>query len=539
MKKILIFFYVIFLFSSISAQENDKLSVIVDSTKIKIGEQLNYTIELITDSINFVEFEKTPFFSSFEIIDETEIETLRLKSKYKYTKKYALIQFDSGSYILPKQKVIINNRIKFSDSISLYVSNVKVDTLKQKLYDIKPLTIVKKNYEKLIKKILWLIIILLLIIGILYSYFFKKRRKELMEKEILPFDRAISELKLLESINPKFQNEFKDYYSKLTDIVRRYIEDEVKVDALESTSQELILKLEKLIDKGNLDLEKETVKNLKSVLENADLVKFAKLTPETTAATNDCKVVESVVLKTKEALPEPSEEELLNQQEYVEILAKKRRKEKTIWVLTSTLIFSVVILLSSIAIYGYYPVIDSIIGYPTKKLYSSKWIRSQYGVPPIIIETPDVLVRKKSKEKIQIFEYGDFSKLIYISLEFDFSPNSIQKDNNSSQESNKNQQGQKYIDKVISNFESRGAVNILLKNEKMTLKSGTSVDKLFGTFDYPKVVGSENIRCNFTNLLLVYNKGIINVIVVYDKEDRYSAQIEEKIINSIELIKEL
>ena len=190
-------------------------------------------------------------------------------------------------------------------------------------------------------------------------------RKKLLEKEILPFDRAINELKLLEEEKPKLQTEFKDFYSKLTDIVRRYIEDEVKLDALESTSQELILKLEKLIDKGNLDLEKETVKNLKKVLENADLVKFAKLTPETNVATNDCKVVEVVVLKTKEALPEPTEEELLKKQEYLEFLAKKRRKEKTIWGFSLTLIISIIALLSAIGIYGYYPVIDTLTGYPT------------------------------------------------------------------------------------------------------------------------------------------------------------------------------
>ena len=539
MSKIVTFFCGFFLFFSISAQDENKLSVIVDSTKIKIGEQLNYKIELITDSINFIEFEKKPFFSSFEIIDEKEIETIRLKSKYKYIKKYSLIQFDSGSYILPKQKVIINNKIKFSDSIPIYVSNVKVDTLKQKLYDIKPLTYVKKSYKKLIKRILLGSIFILIIIGILYTYLYKKRRKKLLEKEILPFDRAINELKLLEEEKPKLQTEFKDFYSKLTDIVRRYIEDEVKLDALESTSQELIIKLEKLIDKGNLDLEKETVKNLKKVLENADLVKFAKSTPETNVATNDCKVVEAVVIKTKEALPEPSEEELLKKQEYLEFLAKKRRKEKTIWGFSLTLIISLVALLSSIAIYGYYPVIDTLTGYPTKKLYSSKWFKSQYGVPPIIIETPEVLVRKKSKDKIQIFEYGDFSKSIYISLEFDFSPNSLKMDNSSSEESNEDQKGQKYIDNIVSNFELKGAVNILVKNQKITLKSGSSVDKIFGTFDYPKSDGSDNIRCNFTNLILVYEKGTVNIIIIYKKEDRYGSLIEEKIINSIEFIKEL
>ena len=539
MTKIVSFFFYFLVFLSISAQQDYNLSVFVDTTKIRIGEQLNYKIELITDTLNLIQFEKTPFFSSFEIIDEKELETIRLKSKYKLRKQYSLIQFDSGSFVIPRQKVRIANKIKFSDSIPIYVSNVKVDTLKQKLYDIKPLAYVKKSYEKLIKRILFVSIILLMIIGILYTFFYKKRRKKLIEKEILPFDRAINELKLLEEEKPKLQNEFKDFYSKLTEIVRRYIEDEVKLDALESTSQELITKLENLIDKGNLDLEKETLKNLKKVLENADLVKFAKSTPETNVATNDCKAVEVVVLKTKEALPEPTEEEMLKNQEYLESIAKKRRKEKTIWVFSLTLIIGLISLLSSIVIYGYYPVIDTLTGYPTKKLYSSKWFKSQYGVPPVIIETPEVLVRKESKDKTQTFEYGDFSKSIYISLEFDFSERSLKNTNSSSDDNDKNQKGEKYIEKIISNFESKGAVNILLKNEKISLKGGSSADKVFGTFDYPNSNGSEMVRCNFTNLILVYEKGTINLRIVYKKEDRYGSMIERKIINSIELIKEL
>ena len=539
MTKIVSFFFYFFIFLSISAQQEYNLSVFVDTTKIRIGEQLNYKIELITDTLNLIQFEKTPFFSSFEIIDEKELETIRLKSKYKLRKQYSLIQFDSGSFVIPRQKVRIANKIKFSDSIPIYVSNVKVDTLKQKLYDIKPLAYVKKSYDKLIKRILFVSIILLIIIGILYTFFYKKRRKKLIEKEILPFDRAINELKLLEEEKPKLQNEFKDFYSKLTEIVRRYIEDEVKLDALESTSQELITKLENLIDKGNLDLEKETLKNLKKVLENADLVKFAKSTPETNVATNDCKVVEVVVLKTKEALPEPTEEEMLKNQEYLESIAKKRRKEKTIWVFSLTLIIGLISLLSSIVIYGYYPVIDTLTGYPTKKLYSSKWFKSQYGVPPVIIETPEVLVRKESKDKTQTFEYGDFSKSIYISLEFDFSERSLKNTNSSSDDNDQNQKGEKYIEKIISKFESKGAVNILLKNEKISLKGGSSADKVFGTFDYPNSNGSEMVRCNFTNLILVYKKGTINLRIVYKKEDRYGSMIETKIINSIELIKEL
>ena len=106
------------------------------------------------------------------------------------------------------------------------------------------------------------------------------------------------------------------YYSRLTDVVRRYLEEEAKIDALESTSEELLTKLELRKDSGLLDLDRETLKSLRGVLKNADLVKFAKSMPEVYTASEDRKSVELVVKETKEALPEPTEEELREKAAY-------------------------------------------------------------------------------------------------------------------------------------------------------------------------------------------------------------------------------
>ena len=61
--------------------------------------------------------------------------------------------------------------------------------------------------------------------------------------------------------------------------MRRYLEEEASIDALESTSDELLEKLELRKDAGTLDLSIETLNNLKKVLQNADLVKFARSAP--------------------------------------------------------------------------------------------------------------------------------------------------------------------------------------------------------------------------------------------------------------------
>ena len=406
---------------SLWAQSEVELKAAVDSTQIKIGAQLNYTLQVKADSIAQVIFPEQPIFAPFELLEESLIDTLRTRTHYLYTKRYALIHFDSGNYFIPQQQVLVNGFSKIADLIPVRVNSVIVDTTKQKLFDIKPLFTVEKNYDVLISRVLWGLVFALIILGISYTYLFQKRRKELRERELPPFDRAIEELKALESEKPTLQDEYKLYYSRLTDVVRRYLEEEAKIDALESTSEELLNKLEMRKDAGTLDLDHATLKSLREVLKTADLVKFAKSMPEYRIANEDRKAVEHVVMETKEALPEPTEEELREKEAYKEYLAKRRRKEQWIWGLSGTGILAVTILVVSMLVYGFYPVRDTLLMYPTKGLYSGQWVNSQYGTPPLKIETPEVLERiPNENDLIQQFSLGTLDSPFYIDLKFDF-----------------------------------------------------------------------------------------------------------------------
>ena len=526
---------------SLWAQSEVELKAAVDSTQIKIGAQLNYTLQVKADSIAQVIFPEQPIFAPFELLEESLIDTLRTRTHYLYTKRYALIHFDSGNYFIPQQQVLVNGFSKIADLIPVRVNSVIVDTTKQKLFDIKPLFTVEKNYDVLISRVLWGLVFALIILGISYTYLFQKRRKELRERELPPFDRAIEELKALESEKPTLQDEYKLYYSRLTDVVRRYLEEEAKIDALESTSEELLNKLEMRKDAGTLDLDHATLKSLREVLKTADLVKFAKSMPEYRIANEDRKAVEHVVMETKEALPEPTEEELREKEAYKEYLAKRRRKEQWIWGLSGTGILAVTILVVSMLVYGFYPVRDTLLMYPTKGLYSGQWVNSQYGTPPLKIETPEVLERiPNENDLIQQFSLGTLDSPFYIDLKFDFPKLELKKEETNSDPQQANtEKAQALVNTIISNFESGGAVNILMKNDEVTLPSGVPVAKIFGTLDYPKKGEKDRVRCSFNALLLTFEEGTIILTMMYEKEDRYASEIEQRIINSIELIKEL
>ncbi|MDG2146666.1 MAG: hypothetical protein P8K14_00345 [Flavobacteriaceae bacterium] len=534
-------------FSSIHlySQNDETIEVFIDSTSIMIGEKIDYYIKIKSDTLVDIKFSEKPFFLPFEILEEYPLDTMESKLDYLFTKKYSLIHFDSGNYWLPNQKLFLNGTLKILDSILIKVKNVSVDTLKQPLYDIKPIEEVKKNYFDLIKWTLIIILISVFLIGLIYFLFFKNKMEANSLNSAPPFERAIKELKELESFVLQKDQDYKEYYSSLTGIVRRYLEEDAKVSALESTSDQLLLKLEILKTQGVLDLKTQTLNNLKNVLKTADLVKFAKSIPEKNLLYRDRSFAEELVIETNEVLPELSEEELREQEKYKLLQIKKRRKKNIyIGVLSfiSLIVFSFFL---AVSIYGFYPVIDTIIGNPTIKLKNAVWVTSQYGNPPVKLVTPDVLKRiKRSDDQIQSFSFGNFDIPFYIDLIFKNKKSEInnkddQSSNNKSQVDEGEKEIQELIQLIIDEFNLRGAANIFSKKEEVKTFSGIPAIKFFGTLDYPLDDQGEKGRFNYSSYVFDFKSKSIILSILYAKDDRYAIEIENRIVNNLELIKEL
>jgi ATP-dependent Zn protease len=197
MKFSVLFAVVFMLFTLISYSQ---VSSAIDSTSIKIGEQITYSIQVETDTTSLVVFPEGQTFSPLEMIESYKTDTLKNNDKYSLIKKYGLTQFDSGAYTIPRQKIIIGDKTFFTDSLKVEVNNVVVDTTKQGLYDIKPIIHVNKKGSDWWKYLL----ITLLIIGVIafLMYWFIWRQKPLTENEQIallpPYDRAKLALKKLD-----------------------------------------------------------------------------------------------------------------------------------------------------------------------------------------------------------------------------------------------------------------------------------------------------------------------------------------------------
>jgi len=242
-------------------------------------------------------------------------------------------------------------------------------------------------------------------------------------------------------------------------------------------------------------------------------------------------------------LPEPTREEIREREEYRLLLAKKRRKKQLHWGLASVGIFMILSLGIAIGMYGYYPVRDTLVGYPTIQLKNKEWVTSQYGTPPVKISTPEVLRRVKTEKGGALrFSSGNYDAPFYIDLVFTKKPPKQQGEVAPSKEDQQAQQKEKVqelINAIINDFQSRGAVNILIKEEEITTLSGIPALKIFGTLDYPKKGKSKRVRCNYTTHVFDFEQGGINLTLLYEKEDRYGESIEKRVMDSFELIKEL
>ena len=369
--------FMLFLFFKVCLSQA-QVSSSIDTTLIRIGEEIIYSIQVEIDSTALVLFPEGQSFNPLEVIDSYDIDTTRLQDKIRLIKKYGLTQFDSGSYTLPSQRVVINNKPFNTDSINLEVFNVLLDTTKQKMFHIKPAFEVEESGFDFEKLFYWIVPILL-IVGIIAFLFFRRRKRKKMElaKQLPPYEEAIEALKVLDHSHFLENDNSKSYYSSLTEILKRYIGREIDDAALESTSNELIDRLILHKDAGSFDFDAETINKIDKILKRADLIKFAKMKELEGQAKTDRTVVEDIINETKEIIPEPTQEELLKNKLYLEELRKKQLKRKRIKIVLTA--FASVIIAAVIfgSIKGFDELKDKTLGNKMRNLSEGRWIKSE------------------------------------------------------------------------------------------------------------------------------------------------------------------
>jgi len=227
---------------------------------------------------------------------------------------------------------------------------------------------------------------------ILYFIFRKKEKKEVPKVNIAPIKEALQRLKELDEKQLLQQNKIKIYYSELTDIVRTYIEKDINIPALESTTNELIETINDFNESSKLGISKETIQQLKEVLQSADLVKFAKSKPIIEEIKSDRTTVEDILKNTQHAVhinDAKDENEELNEEIFIQKTPQKNKSNLVKYILIFIAVFIVGIGVAGY--FGYSYIKDKFIGNTTSEMVDKQWYTSTYGYPSVSIETPEIL----------------------------------------------------------------------------------------------------------------------------------------------------
>lgn len=142
------FYIFLFLLTSAVFAQQKQIETSVDTTKNKIGAEFKLTLKTVVSSKSKVIFPNLKNIGALEVIQSYPVDTVKKDATYELIKKYGLTQFDSGRYTIPRIKILIDKKPFLTDSIHIEVANVKVDTLQQKMYDIKDITIVENGDRK-------------------------------------------------------------------------------------------------------------------------------------------------------------------------------------------------------------------------------------------------------------------------------------------------------------------------------------------------------------------------------------------------------
>jgi hypothetical protein len=517
-----------------SIQHNaQEVSAEIDRDTIKIGEQIKYTITAKVKPEDIIVFPEGQTFTPLEMVEAFKIDTTQLEPLKILSKTYALTKFDSGSYIIGQQTLKLNDDFLQTDSIRIKVNDVIVDTTKQKLFPIKTYIDIEKPFE-ISSWVWWIIIGILIIVGVAYLILKFKNKKDKKKRRIPPYQKALQSLQELDNSKLIENRNLKEYYSQLTEISRRYLEEKVEIRALEYTSNELVNELEQKRKSQNLNIDSELIEDFKKVLQRADLAKFAKSAPDVITAKSDRKNIETFTNSMQTAIPEPTEEEKKRDEAYQAILKKRRQRRNIAFAILGALAILTITTVALVATKGYDYVRDAYFGNASKEMLEQDWITSTYGFPPLEISTPDVLIRKSSKDLdnliqanefaigYEIFEKGTpFSDLSVTLSTIEFKEGT-QFDMNKS------------IEGVLAEFENQGAYNILNKQNEFESLDGTKGVQITGSYNIKNPITQNDIKKSYNVLIFYLGEYICSVTVIHNEKDQYANEITNRIINTVE-----
>lgn len=286
MRKLL--FIAILLSSQVLLAQVGQPQALLDTSKIRIGEQAKIALSLsyrVNDGemdIKFPSFTDT-ITGKIEIVRAGKVDTALIDKKndpyaFRRTQELVITSFEEGFWAIPPFQFSINGDTVETLPLLLEVQTVEIDTT-QAIRDIKEIYEVPYTFTDWLKDN-WQWVaggagVLAVLALVLFLIFRKKPMEEepVEDPEIPDYLRALLALDELEKQELWQKGNVKLYYVELTEILRGYIEERYKVHALEFTTAQLMAAL------SFTEMPADKRERLNNLLQMADMVKFAKAKP--------------------------------------------------------------------------------------------------------------------------------------------------------------------------------------------------------------------------------------------------------------------
>ncbi len=290
--------------SAVLAQD---FKVRLDSSKILIGNQTALTLQVKLTDGRKVRFPNLPdtIAPGLEVVRQLATDTSEVDGGLLLTKRYLITSYDSGSYVVPQIPVLFFNGSKvdtlLTQPLKLRVNTVAVDSTKVPLFGIKGNVKAPYTFQEIALAILSVLLLVALIFGI-YRYFKRKKNEPIFtfRKKVVEPAHVIA-LRELDQLKQRklWQNGYvKEYYSELTDILRKYLEMRLDISAMEMTSFEILIAVK---EQGYSN--SSVYDRLMVMLNTSDLVKFAKHNADPIENDSAAKCVYDFIDDSKELTP--------------------------------------------------------------------------------------------------------------------------------------------------------------------------------------------------------------------------------------------
>ena len=280
---------IILIISSLYTFAQASVQAKITPIEMLIGEQAQVTLTVEANDDAKVEF---PTFQPRQMLvpGVEVIATQQSVVDGKQTLAIVLTAFDGNLYHLPPFKVKVNGKEYASSDLALKVVEVEVDTTKMDQFfgpkDVQDNPFLWADWSLPF----WLSVLMLLVMVVGYYLYLRLRDNKpiithiKIVKRLLPHQKAMKEIEEIKANRMLTTEDSKEYYTKLTDTLRRYIEERYGFSAMEMTSSEIIDRL--------MSTDQQSLDELRQLFTTADLVKFAKYSTQINE--NDANLVSAI-----------------------------------------------------------------------------------------------------------------------------------------------------------------------------------------------------------------------------------------------------